>query len=143
MRVLEYLGATLNETQRVTSPINAPCGNAMLHEGFFNFKINYMKLISMTDYVLEAYEKIENDREFSDKVFQYATFLKKPLQLGMFVPCDDDDNILHDPGLIPSYELEQYCKAKEKVIFEGFDVREQSTYSIVSSNVVDGWITWN
>ena len=40
-----------------------------------------MKLISMTDFVL--YKK-----ESHTQIMKYAKFLKQPLTLGMFVPCD-------------------------------------------------------
>lgn len=80
----------------------------------------------MTDFVLQvvqtpnvneaiSWEQTENRL---NKIYQYSLFLKQPLTLGMFVPCDESGNVLNDPGLIPSYELEQYRKAKEKVLFE-------------------------
>lgn len=68
-----------------------------------------MKLISMTDFVLE--QRGDN--------LKYAQFLKQSLNLGMFVPCDLEGNVLQDPGLIPSYELQEYRKYKERVLFEG------------------------
>lgn len=73
-----------------------------------------MKLISMTDFVL-------NKKASHTQIVKYAKFLKQPLKLEMFVPCDDNGNVLQDPGLIPSFELEQYRKAKEKVLFENCD----------------------
>jgi len=67
-----------------------------------------MKLISMTDFVLEVeknsytqtekYNIIEWQKkcEGFDKIVKYANFLKQPLTLGMFVPCDEYDNIYVD-----------------------------------------------
>lgn len=91
------------------------------------------KLISMT-YFVENIRKMGVVTPFPDEqdkidlgylqdIFNYASFLKQPLKLGMFVPCDENGNILNDPGLIPSYELERYRKAKEKVLFEGFEIK--------------------
>jgi len=77
-----------------------------------------MKLISMTDFVLKQLETKQSTSEFKEVVRNYANFLKRPLTSGIFVPCDLDDNILEDVGLIPSHELEQYRKAKERVLFQ-------------------------
>ena len=97
-----------------------------------------MKLISMTDFVLEQGKKPNNSdfrERFFVKVLNYANFLKQPLTLGMFVPCDDDGNVLEEPSkdmwdnFINSQfghfnESYTYCfnyqEAKSKVIFEDF-----------------------
>jgi hypothetical protein len=96
------------------------------------------KLISMTDFVLaekltlniKGYEK-----EFISNVSNYAKFLKKPLELGMFVPVGEDGRVLEEPhnfGLLHTYPTGdklmdqsfesafEYQKAKEKVLFDGF-----------------------
>jgi hypothetical protein len=48
-----------------------------------------MKLISMTDFVLDQNKKFKSDRfyqgQFKDNVVNYANFLKQPLKLEMFV----------------------------------------------------------
>lgn len=44
-----------------------------------------MKLISMTDFVLEQGNPSNTDSQFADKVMAYANFLKQPLKLEMFV----------------------------------------------------------
>lgn len=49
-----------------------------------------MKLISMTDFVLQTYEKHDDYKIIADECLLYANFLKQPLTLGIFVPCDDD-----------------------------------------------------
>ena len=62
-----------------------------------------MKLISMVDYVLEQKKEWENwEKSFDSNVsfwkcIKYANFLKQPLTLGMFVPCDENGNILEEP----------------------------------------------
>ncbi len=40
--------------------------------------------------------------------------------MGMFIPCDENGKILTEPPLIPSFELEQYRKAKDRVLFKNF-----------------------
>ena len=83
-----------------------------------------MKLISMTDFVLEQEQPTYLDKEeFEDvfyKIHNYANFLKKPLELGMFVPCDENGDILRD-GV--NWNKKFYQKAQERVLFEGFKVK--------------------
>lgn len=101
-----------------------------------------MKLQNMTDFVLNIDEIViqGEDQEYNEwslsclgKIENYAKFLKKPLTLGMFVPCDENVNILFQPihfnewlseyknGIIHEYEhhtMLKYLKAKERVLFE-------------------------
>lgn len=120
-----------------------------------------MKLISMTDFVLNIRNRTTTELcEYMPKVFiapkwngsqdemikdilafdaikfkvigEYAKFLKQVLNLGMFVPCDEEGNILKEPlnynkwikkELNTPYWLdlskyEQYKQAKERVLFE-------------------------
>ena len=86
------------------------------------------KIISMTDFVLEQYEKQTNPTIFEETTHNYANFLKQPLKLEMFVPCDEDGNILKKPKCNNQcdscdcmYEFNLFTEAKEKVIFEGFE----------------------
>ena len=89
-----------------------------------------MKLISMTDFVLEQNDYLTCDEaspNFVKKVVNYACFLKQPLKLEMFVPCDDNGNVLEDiigHGMIHNYseKVKQYEQAKDKVLFDGFDI---------------------
>lgn len=101
------------------------------------------KLISMVDFVLEQSEGIKSDMlgygEFIDKVVKYAKFLKQSLTLGMFVPCDEDGNVLQEPdrwddyvkapesfdGNKEWYDLYAYEQAKERVLFDGFEVSHE------------------
>lgn len=65
-----------------------------------------MKLISMTDFVLEKgktsvlpftiKETFKNGAKVMNEIFMYADFLKQPLKLEMFVPCDENGNIYVD-----------------------------------------------
>ncbi|WP_126654134.1 hypothetical protein [Chryseobacterium aureum] len=86
-----------------------------------------MKLIPLSDFVLEQEIRMSNPEIFKSKVYAYANFLKQPLTLGMFVPCDEDGNIIDNESRYPSLQEalnlkldEDYAKAGEKVLFEGF-----------------------
>ena len=90
------------------------------------------RLKSMTDFVLEQIEVKQSTSEFKESVKNYAKFLNQPLKLEMFVPCDEDGYILEEPEVDKEeiyenitqifaqyqYELD---KAKENIIFEGFE----------------------
>lgn len=88
-----------------------------------------MKLISMTDFVLEK-SKISQEKAISEimenfsLINNYASFLKQHLTLGMFVPCDENGNVLeHFPIHRFADDPEKYSKykkAKEKVLFKDF-----------------------
>lgn len=74
------------------------------------------KLISMTDFVL-------NKKASHTQIVKYAKFLKQPLKLEMFVPCDEKneplDGFIHNINLTTMSE--EWNKAKEKVLFEGIE----------------------
>lgn len=103
-----------------------------------------MRLISMTDFVLEQFEKMPLQPTQQEcvlhnlKIVNYANFLKQPLKLGMFVPCDEESNVLEEPNHLDykyekykgelhfksDYDRNKYCEkyeefyqAKEKVLF--------------------------
>lgn len=105
-----------------------------------------MELISMTDFVLEQNEKLRKDihdnynklliPQCCDRIFNYANFLKKPLKLSYFIACDENDVPLEEPkrwkdyldfpesfdGNKEWYELYAYQEAKQRVLFEGFEI---------------------
>ena len=94
-------------------------------------------LIPMTDFVnnvgnMENYPSHEKALSW---IYNYATFLKQPLKLEMFVPCDEDGNVLEEPKIEEEYVDEhttqifaqyQYDldKAKEKVLFENIPISQ-------------------
>ena len=104
--------------------------NTMLCDGF---------LVPMTDFVIEYAPKFNpfgTDEQILclDYIRNYAKFLKQPLKLEMFVPCDENGTVLEEPQMRPernsfdeedmdydAQELYDYIKAKEKVLFEGFE----------------------
>jgi hypothetical protein len=59
----------------------------------------------MTDFVLQVVQTPnvneaicwEQTEARLQKIYQYSLFLKQPLKLGMFVPCDKDGNFLEEP----------------------------------------------
>jgi hypothetical protein len=99
-----------------------------------------MKLISMTDFVLELLNQNPpyNEVNMLTKMSNYANFLKQPIKLSIFTPCDKNDLPLQVPE---NYELwckygdfsqygkslsticRPYFEAKESVLFEGLGVR--------------------
>ena len=91
-----------------------------------------MKLISMVDFVLEQYELDKGSQIFEKDCYNYANLLKQHLNIGMFVPCDEDGDILDEPenyelrlpNMMTEYndEIYRYEQAKEKVLFEGFKI---------------------
>ena len=128
-----------------------------------------MKLISMVDFVLEFGKEQNrcNYEEAYDKISAYARFLKQPLELWMFVPCDENGNVLEEPknykewckkSLNTPYDLdlskyEIYQQTKEQVLFEGFYYRGKSktisdgvfTFSIfhLKSETIEDLIEYN
>jgi hypothetical protein len=94
-----------------------------------------MELISMTIFVLEQEIQLRNDSDYTNqeclvKQFNYANFLKQPLELWMFVPCDENGYVLEIPTPRKgddgnwNYQsrFEQYQQAKERCLFEGFEI---------------------
>ena len=91
----------------------------------------------MISFVLQQanYTDVSNISEKYATIWNYANFLKKPLKLGMFVPCDENGNILDPSDVFKSCEKGfLYGKAKERVLFKYFKVVEYSdnTIEIVS-----------
>ena len=113
-------------TDTSKNDFNASIGNTVLCDGF---------LIPMTDFVnnvgnMENYPSHENALSW---IYNYTTFLKQPLKLEMFVPCDDEGNILEEPedyeqrlpNMMTEYndEIYRYEQAKEKVLFENLSYK--------------------
>ena len=105
-----------------------------------------MKLISMKDFVLKQKEQLHEDETgfLNDRlknIFNYANFLNQPLTLGMFVPCDEDGNVLEVckqkdvcskslSGNCICPKSDKYQQAKERVLFEGVKlVTDDNTFA--------------
>ena len=89
-------------------------------------------LKSMTDFVIYQYEKLKNEEintlDYAFNTCIYANFLKKPLKLGYFIPCDENDKPLEKPihkfitrdcneNEFDEYSY-KYQEAKQRVLFE-------------------------
>ena len=80
---------------------------------------------------LDWYEEIRTN---------YDNFLKQPSKLEMFVPCDEDGDVLEKPedyekrlpNMMTEYndEVYRYKQAKEKVLFEGFEITDETEFLI-------------
>jgi hypothetical protein len=98
------------------------------------------KLTSMTDFVLkESCNKNRNSIDNLNTIFRYALFLKQPLELWMFVPCDEkgdalvkssmsentcEDDCNHRNCVLEMNECIKYQQAKERCLFEKSDYCE-------------------
>lgn len=91
----------------------------------------------MTDFVLEQRENHTGDFEyFADLICRYAKFLKLYLKLWMFVPCDEDGNVLEEPhredydmydDTVFLIDMKKYQQAKERCLFDGFEIYDEET----------------
>jgi hypothetical protein len=63
------------------------------------------------------------------KIVNYAKFISQKPELWMFIPCDEEGNILKEPKIntnrangfdVDDFYLEQYQKAQSKVLFKGW-----------------------
>jgi hypothetical protein len=113
----------------------------------------------MIDFVLESQRFKEDSDTAIFKVTNYANFLKQPLNLGMFIPCDEDGNVLKEPeenDTIYDIEVERdiyecdynrfdndvflYKQAKERVLFEGFEVKSHTMVVTIYDN--EKYLNW-
>lgn len=91
----------------------------------------------MTDFVLEQKETQEYLADFEKVVVKYANFLKRPLELGFFIACDEDGNVLEEAigaDFMSNYDMDlflAYQQARNSVLFEGFKL---SGKNIIESN---------
>ena len=125
-----------------------------------------IKLQSMTDFVLEREDTSTFDTSQIDwydleqvkldEMRNYARFLKQPLQLGFFVPCDEDGNLWEFPptneewewaqkdsaDAEQSYKMKQfyYEKAKERILFKGFHSIGENEIELLNS---DNWMSFS
>ena len=80
------------------------------------------KLVSMVDFCLEQRKTHTGDFEdYCDLICRYAKFIKQPLALWMFVPCDLYGNVLEEKKPFQDKYYE-YQEAIERCLFEGFEM---------------------
>jgi len=110
------------------------------------------KLVSMVDFVLNEQRFKEDDAVCNFRITNYAHFLSQKLTLGMFVPTDENGNVLKDPWATDNdagseKEIEQinYNNAKSKVLFEGCKAenRTGSYWSVYAPEDKIIWVQWN
>jgi aromatic ring-cleaving dioxygenase len=87
------------------------------------------KLISMTAFVMLNHYKADKPihQQQSDVVrkhVNYANFLSQPLELGMFIPCVDGVPI-EKTKCVAMFGNAIWKQAKDKVLFEGFEVHRR------------------
>ena len=123
------------------------------------------KLVSTTDFVLEQKEYMKevgnlsffeiqtNINEFYDKVIHHATQMKRPLEKGMFIVCDDEGNVLEEPkesnynlgDIHAGYfklDVDKYQQAKERILFKGFYSTDENTVSNGEIKIIFGELTF-
>lgn len=120
-----------------------------------------MKLIPMVDYALKVVQTPnvneahcwEQTAQRLDKIYFYALFLKTPLSIGMFVPCNEEGIFITkpDPVYTDVYPLikrqAEYSIAENKVLFKGIEVKnckseldgEEFIGVIVNDQWCGGW----
>jgi hypothetical protein len=105
-------------------------------------------LLSMKEFVLDIENEIKKEDyqvvawqekiTAIDRIFNYANSINQPLKKGMFVPCDEDDEILYPEyaggkeviydSMVHDFVMDkvlEYQEAKEKVIFKGFEASKE------------------
>jgi hypothetical protein len=80
-----------------------------------------MKLIKMTDYISQKRDIMDREMSNQDRltilesILHYSNFLKTPLNLGMFIPCDEKFNILKKPNHYRRYVSNDYLTESPKM----------------------------
>ena len=98
------------------------------------------KLIGMTEFVIKTHDEIFDSIDSESMMFNYALFLKQTPTLGMFVPCDEEGNVLEKPenyndwlkfknkyeyGEFYTKKCKQYKQAEQRVIFQGWELAKK------------------
>ena len=97
-----------------------------------------MKLISMTDFVIKSFKELDSVNyrkdlaEYVNNTHKYAKFLKENLKLEMFICTipepEPQGGYAKDGTFVGGYDekwIEEYYEAKDKVLFEGFELKEE------------------
>lgn len=112
----------------------------------------------MVDFVLKQKEKrncllSHNSFEFYKSVTNYANFLKQPLELWMFVPCDENGNYYEKPCLdnysideegsrLFNNALSKWKIAYDKCIFSE-DLNEEELSILMQYETVENLVEYN
>ena len=111
----------------------------------FVLKQNYTTTLDISQ--IDFYDK---ELSILEKIRNYANFLKQPLKLEMFIPCDDEGNFFKEPKIEDYFDdgfnfefnqkhfkdvvLKEYYKAKEKVLFEGIEFERIDGVNFLKTN---------
>lgn len=88
-----------------------------------------MFLKPMTDFVLEQNIIQNYIADFEKLTVQYAKLFKQKPNLGMFIPCDENGNVLKE--VFPDFDgtnqiyYNNYQSAVKRVLFKGFMLSEK------------------
>lgn len=108
-------------------------------------------LISNTAFGKLLLTKHLSDKQVRDLRDNYDEFLSLLIEIWMFVPCDEDGNVLEEPNRYNDFlklskregftiwydKCEQYQQAKERCLFEGLkfkDVQPSTEYNYFHLN---------
>lgn len=101
-----------------------------------------MKLTSMTSYCLETIKEETSKMQMGgvakalSKINRYAQFLSQPLKLEMFIPVDEEANVLREKKYIDNTDaFFKYGVALEKVLFKGFKITQSENGYYYSSRI--------
>ncbi len=89
-----------------------------------------------------------NGAELAYRYDDYMEFTGRILELGMFVPCNGKGEPLEEPTDMYTNEqyygaaMDEYQKAKEKVLFEGFQVRVKGEFGVAIVNKEGVRLDW-
>jgi len=113
------------------------------------------KLISMTDFIISETNKSNGNKSMlCNKFVHYTNFLKQPLELWMFVPCELIDGVwvvLEEPdgynlwifGIVSDMpEYLEYQQAKKRCLFEGFSEKD-ARFSLFANETIEDLIEYN
>lgn len=96
--------------------------------------------------------KDKTDSEYRRLRDNFDYFIEQPLTLGMFVPCDEEwiilsectylydvyKNLSNDEKRDYKLRCENYQQAKERVLFEGFEIVEKrEVYDSINGILID------
>ena len=98
--------------------------------------------------VVDTQNDFVEDSQDIEIIFKYNDFLKQPLKLEMFIPCNDNGEPLEKPvkenyrdivtNKFDEYgyavDLEEYKYAKERVLFKGFYLSNNGKYNTAIKN---------
>ena len=112
-------------------------------------------LISTTEFVKLVKDNSTSLTEISIanqyiQCLRYANFVSRKPELWMFVPCDEDGNVLEEPeqynswlnkksidwGKVPFnvdlHTFEKYKQAQSKVLFKGWEMRKDNSVGLIN-----------